>query len=64
MAAKKKEFTPEELYQEWKEHLPDDEGGFVSLENWIAFYVDISNTIASDNNFCKLLAMTWDVREP
>ena len=63
MAAKKKEFTPEELFGEWRAHLRADSAGCVDLKGWIAFYVDISNTVASDTNFCKLLEMTWGIKE-
>jgi len=63
MAAKKKEFSPEELFSEWRAHLGEKNSGYVSFEEWIAFHVDISNTISSDNNFCKLLTITWDVKE-
>jgi hypothetical protein len=63
MDVKNKKYTPEELFQEFASFIPQDKFGNISFNDWVYFYVDISNTITSDNNFSKLIELSWGVSE-
>lgn len=63
MDFKNKKFTAEELFTEFKTHMPQDQAGNISFNDWVYFYVDYSNTITCDDNFSKMLEATWGISE-
>ena len=60
---KNKKFTKAELFTEFVTYIPKDTAGNISFNDWVYFYVDFSNTITCDNNFSKMLELTWGIPE-
>lgn len=63
MDVKNKKYTSDQMLAELVEHMPKSADGSIGFNDWVYFYVDYSNTITNDDNFSKMLELTWDVKE-
>ena len=51
--------TRDEIVGEFMSHLTVNQEGMVGLDNFLAYYTDLSVGISSDEYFCDMMANTW-----